>query len=81
MVSHHSGPVVAKQHSSTEHLKRNLDLLIQPLIIAGFGPPTAFRTFPFQGKSDDLPFVVIGNIQNSNNNPRGHQIGKEVAVL
>lgn len=29
-------------------------LLIQPLIIAGFGPPAALGSLPFQGKSDDL---------------------------
>lgn len=72
---------IAGHPSSIQHLRRNLDLLIQSLVIARFGPSTAFRSFPFQSKSDDLALVVVGDVQGSDNDGRGHQIGKEVAVL
>lgn len=55
-----AGQSVGSQDSSAghpcsiRHLRRNLDLLIQPLVITRFGPSTAFRSFPFQSKSDDL---------------------------
>lgn len=51
------------------------------MVLTGLWPPSDSGSFSFQDKSNNLALVVIGNVEDSHENGRGHQIGKEVAAL